>query len=888
MTPINFHKKEKPLTSLVSMGGGAAGMANAGLAEKVYIDEVFSTYLYKGSSSSGSGPAQTITNGVDLAEEGGLVWLKSRTATNENNLSDTVNGAGKRLQTDGTGGLSTSGESVASFTNSGFTLPGGWNPAVNASNQRYVSWTFRKQKGFFDVVKFTGTGGTNASPQTISHSLKSIPGMIIIKNLTQASQWFLYHKATGVDKFLQLNKNDAAVGYNGGFKNITSSSIDVFDSNSTNTNEFIAYIFAGGESTAATARSVDFDGNGDQLNFAAPSPELAMGTGNFTCEFWIKLTGSITGNDAVVDTRSTNSASDGYQIYIGSNGAVFGYTNTDMFGGTTKIIPIGTWNHVAVVRDASNSIKLYVNGIQAGVTYTGTQNFTSSDLHLAANAALGTESTCRISNLRLTKGQALYTSSFRPPTEPLTITSQGATASNVKILACNNSSTTGGTVVPSTVQEYGQPIASTDSPFDDPDGFKFGEEGGQNIIRMGSYLGNNNANGPEINLGWEPQWVLIKNSSSTTNWHLFDSMRGIVDGGADADLEANLPNAEYNADDKLELTSTGFKITTTSSSVNADANDYIFVAIRRSDGYVGKPVEVGTEVFTTDTGAGTSEIPNFDANFPVDFAFMTTPGTSGQHRNTAARLTGQKYLRLNSHDAESGHAGFTYDWNAGWCKSGDGSNWQSWHWKRHAGMDVVTYAGNATAGRQIPHSLNKVPEMIWIKNRTTTGRDWSSYHKGFNGGVNPWLYKMTINHTDGERSNSSFFGTAPTAGYFGVGSSADTNGNTEDILAILFASVDGVSKVGSYDGSATSQTITTGFQPRMVIIKEYNTDGQSWWLLDTLRGWTSGNDNGLQLNSTTSQTSHNFGAPTATGFELVGGHDGSSNAGKKYIYYAHA
>ena len=245
-------------------------------------------------------------------------------------------------------------------------------------------------------------------------------------------------------------------------------------------------------------------------------------------------------------------------------------------------------------------------------------------------------------------------------------------------------------------------------------------------------------------------------------------------------------------------------------------------------------------------------------------------------------------MSFNYSDAESGHAGFTYDWNAGWGSQGDGSNWQSWHWKRHAGMDVVTYVGNATAGRQIPHSLNKVPEMIWIKNRTTTGRDWSSYHKGFNGGVNPWLYKMTINHTDGERSNSSFFGTAPTAGYFGVGSSADTNGNTENILAILFASVDGVSKVGSYDGSSTSQTITTGFQPRMVIIKEYNTDGQSWWLLDTLRGWTSGNDNGLQLNSTTSQTSHNFGAPTATGFELVGGHDGSSNAGKKYIYYAHA
>ena len=46
MNPINFNIKEKPLTSLLSMGGGAAGMANAGgAAEKVYMEDVFSTYL---------------------------------------------------------------------------------------------------------------------------------------------------------------------------------------------------------------------------------------------------------------------------------------------------------------------------------------------------------------------------------------------------------------------------------------------------------------------------------------------------------------------------------------------------------------------------------------------------------------------------------------------------------------------------------------------------------------------------------------------------------------------------------------------------------------------------------------------------------------------------
>ena len=148
------------VTRLLMQGAAGAG------GEGTYIDDVFSTYLYKGSSNSGSGPAQTITNGVDLAEEGGLVWLKSRTAGNEHALTDTVTGAGKRLQSESTTSQSTSTESVSGFTNSGFTLPGGWNPMVNASNQDYVSWTFRKQKGFFDVVTYTGTG----SARTVAHN----------------------------------------------------------------------------------------------------------------------------------------------------------------------------------------------------------------------------------------------------------------------------------------------------------------------------------------------------------------------------------------------------------------------------------------------------------------------------------------------------------------------------------------------------------------------------------------------------------------------------------------------------------------------------------------------------------------------------------------------
>tara|TARA_R100000742_G_C4224200_1_gene47211 strand:- start:43 stop:651 length:609 start_codon:yes stop_codon:yes gene_type:complete len=202
-------------------------------------------------------------------------------------------------------------------------------------------------------------------------------------------------------------------------------------------------------------------------------------------------------------------------------------------------------------------------------------------------------------------------------------------------------------------------------------------------------------------------------------------------------------------------------------------------------------------------------------------------------------------------------------------------------------MDVVTYTGDDVDGRWIPHSLNKTPEMIWVKRRSHTGQ-WVVGHKGLDGGTAPWTHYLTLETTDQEYDYPLFYDTAPTSTFFTVGGHGEVNGNAKTFIAMLFASVTGVSKVGSYDGSATSQTITTGFQPKMVLIKEVSVSGQSWWLLDTTRGWAAGNDKGLQLNASTQEVTHDFGAPTSTGFTLVGSHDGSSNAGKKYIYYAHA
>lgn len=103
-------------------------------------------------------------------------------------------------------------------------------------------------------------------------------------------------------------------------------------------------------------------------------------------------------------------------------------------------------------------------------------------------------------------------------------------------------------------------------------------------IQCDSYIGNGSTDGPEIDLGWQPSWVMIKNATEVTssaNWIIHDTVRGINDsGGYDPFLRANLSSAENTSIDALELTDTGFKIKATSGGWNTSGETFIYVAIR--------------------------------------------------------------------------------------------------------------------------------------------------------------------------------------------------------------------------------------------------------------------------------------------------------------------
>ena len=206
-------------------------------------------------------------------------------------------------------------------------------------------------------------------------------------------------------------------------------------------------------------------------------------------------------------------------------------------------------------------------------------------------------------------------------------------------------------------------------------------------------------------------------------------------------------------------------------------------------------------------------------------------------------------------------------------------------WKRHAGFDVVTYTGTSTAGRQVSHSLNKVPEMIWVKNRSIV-QAWKVYHKGLNGGTNPQDYSLNLNSTAAEVNDHQFWNdTSPSSTHVTLGTSTEANHDGSNIIMMLFASVDGISKCGYYTGNGSTLAISLGFQPRFLIVRSSSGSG-NWNVLDTLRGWTSGADQVLELQATGAQQSFDVAEPTSTGFTLTSTQNNVS--GEKYIYYAHA
>ena len=432
----------------------------------------------------------------------------------------------------------------------------------------------------------------------------------------------------------------------------------------------------------------------------------------------------------------------------------------------------------------------------------------------------------------------------------------------------------------------------------------FGADGDADIIKCGSYTGNGSTNGPEIDLGFEPQFVLVKRADSSAGWFLMDTMRGMAVGngttGSTLYVNPNNSNAEDNfSSASVDPTPTGFNVDGTNTNVNASGGTYIYMAIRRGT----KVPESATEVFNPtyayqyDIEGNTSSSNGIHGYLGNSTDLYIQGYLSGSSLNALVRnrLTGGNYLSTNSTAQEITSSINFWDNNVGsGFETANSVNTSliTYNWKRAPGyFDAVAYTGDSTAQRAISHNLGVAPEMIWVKNRDQSGYNWIV---GMGDPVG-WDYYLSLNGSSSRGYSNIYFGntnTAPTDSQFYVGRSAgwdDTNRDTYTYIAYLFASLPGISKVGSYTGTGATLNINCGFTSgaRFVLLKKTSSTGH-WIVFDTVRGIVSGNDPFLQINRTSAEvTAYDVVDPYSSGFTLTSDPTyGLNTSGASYIFYA--
>tara|TARA_Y100000004_G_scaffold77613_1_gene87330 strand:+ start:2681 stop:4618 length:1938 start_codon:yes stop_codon:yes gene_type:complete len=403
----------------------------------------------------------------------------------------------------------------------------------------------------------------------------------------------------------------------------------------------------------------------------------------------------------------------------------------------------------------------------------------------------------------------------------------------------------------------------------------FGEDSDEAIIKTGSYTADS-SNAYAVDLGFEPQWLMIKKSSGTGDWEILDNMRGVTYQAADGQfLEANKTNAEFN-DYGAYITSTGF---VGSNQSGANGASYVYIAIRR-----GPMKEPDTNTDVLGIAAATTTAPLWKTGNTVDLGFYKY--TSSSDVNLSARLFAGQQLKTNSTVDLASDGTFLFDYQTGFYNNTfNSSSYIGYGLRRYPKVfDAVVYkagtgpnliSGDGTKS-VVPHNLGAVPEIIIGKDIEDVGAHWAFVFlaDGVEGnGGSKRLNDISESYGSGTVLNN----TNPTATQITVSNSLNGYGNHN--LLLLFASLDGICKCGSYEGTGNAINVDCGFAARFVLITsvESSTPNCPFYVYDTTQGIVSGNDPYWDMSGGTQVTGTDYIDPHSSGFTITSSAPSSLN-----------
>jgi len=401
----------------------------------------------------------------------------------------------------------------------------------------------------------------------------------------------------------------------------------------------------------------------------------------------------------------------------------------------------------------------------------------------------------------------------------------------------------------------------------------------EGVSKIGSYTGTGAAD-LEIACGFQPAYVMIKRTDSTGYWTIWDNKRDTHNPNTQT-LLADVTDVEASGTYILDFTSTGFTIQSTSTYINADGGEYIFLAFAElptKDSPENHNLPLFGQIAYTGDGAAEHNISGLP--FKPDlvwgksrtqayshqlFDSMRGAGLSLVSDTTAAQLSDLDTLLSFNEDGVTLGADVKLNTNAQkeilWCWNAggelvpnlEGSIESSVMVNVQGGFSIVKYTGSG-ANATIGHGLDSAPEMIIVKGLTNVD-NWLVYVKAVDATA-PEDYYLLLNQTNARGLYAGLFwnSTAPTDSVFSVDATAAVNQNTVEFIAYCFHSVAGMSDFGSYTGTGVAGLeISCGFKVDWVLIRR--TDGVADWLVfDVKSGGRENNTSCLFANTSAAET----------------------------------
>ena len=212
-----------------------------------------------------------------------------------------------------------------------------------------------------------------------------------------------------------------------------------------------------------------------------------------------------------------------------------------------------------------------------------------------------------------------------------------------------------------------------------------------------------------------------------------------------------------------------------------------------------------------------------------------------------------------------------------------------------AGYSITSYTANNNTKCTIGHGLSQAPNMVFIKNRSSSSNgQWTIGQDMYTGFTGQMYIDSGSNGTGGFSSNSgSFDNTAPTSTLVTINTDNTVNEGTDSFIMYCFHSVEGYSKFGSYVGnnSTDGTFVYTGFRPAFVMVKYASGSGEDWIVWDKLRDPDNLVHNKLYWNTNNQEitdTTNRMMDFLSTGFKHRTDHVSTNGNGGTYIYMAFA